>query len=106
MKNFAETMKFLAKRARRTKRKAEGNVNRAKITGASERFCKMIADCASAQLKARYSRKRNIRKYGQGFTLKAVPVEAIGTVLKKKDGLVTAFSYERKPNGQIVKVAA
>ena len=35
-----------------------------------------------------------------------VRVEKIGTVLKKKDGLVTAFRYERKPNGQIVKVAA
>ena len=104
--NNAEHLKQLAKIKRRKNRQAKGKTRKPKPTGLSDRFCRMIADFASAQLKACLSRKRKVRKYGQGYNPKPVPVDGLGTALKKHRGKIEAFRYERQPNGQIVKVAA
>lgn len=101
-----EHQKLLAKRARRKNRQDKGKTRKPKPTGLSDRFCKMVANAASTLLKTRLSRKPKPRKYGQGYTPKPVPVEALGTVLKKRKGQIEAFRYKHLPNGQIAKVAA
>ena len=43
---------------------------------------------------------------GKKYPSSMTSVLSIGAVLKKSEGKIEAFRYERKPNGQIVKVAA
>ena len=104
--NSEQNIRHLEKKRRRAKRKAAGKISPQKKTGIAAFFCKSIAEAASALLKSIFGKKRNVRKYGQGYTEKPVPVESIGTFLKKKDGMVKKYRYVRKPNGQIVKEIA
>ena len=52
------------------------------------------------------NRSQSKLTYGKKYPSSMTSVLSLGIVLKKSEGKIEAFHYERKPNGQIAKVAA